>query len=281
MIRIALGLGTLWLAGCSTKVVYDSGLLGDETGEQETGAPDSGESADTTPVDTGPTDEELDAIWGDTQLVITSPHSGDFLPLGVLSPFQAEILDADGNPMDFDDIQWSSSIDSDWAPTGKDFEDTLSVGTHDITATAELPNGDRLAYTVGGVLVQSEDTGIYAGSVQIDVTVEYGGTPYTVSCIGATTITVNQEGDNATGTSTCTISLFGYDTDANQDIDLDVASGGLSGEVALDLSLFSYGFDASGSVADGELSATWSDDVYGYASVEGTLEATRLTRYVE
>ncbi len=281
MHRFSLAVLLMVLPGCSAKVIWDSGLVGetglnpDETGDTAT------ETGDTAPVDTGPSEEELDAIWGESRLVITSPKSGDFLPFGEPASFEAHVEDVDGEIMDFDEIQWSSDIDGSWTPVGQAFEDELSVGTHALTAMAELPNGDRLAYTVGGVLVQAEDTGIYTGTVSIDVTVEYDGTPYTVTCIGATTITIDQAGELATGESSCTISLFGYDTDAAQDIELALDDGDLSGEVALDLSFLSYGFDATGTVSDGALSATWTDDVYGYATVEGTLEATRVSRYLE
>ncbi len=281
MHRFGLALIFLSLTACSTKVVWDSGAVGADTGYNATDSGETGETGDTAPVDTGPSEEELDAIWGDTRLVITSPKSGDFLPLGEDATFEAEVQNADGDVLDFEEIDWSSDVDSAWTPTGRLFEDTLSVGTHALTATAALPNGDRLAYTVGGILVQAEDAGIYTGDVQVDVTVEYDGTPYTVTCIGSTTVIVDPTGETATGDSACTISLFGYDTEAAQDIELEVAEGALSGEVALDLSFLSYGFDASGSVADGVLSATWSDDVLGYATIEGTLDATRVSRNTE
>ena len=266
--------------GCGTKVV-----LG-ETGSVDTSdtsvVEDTADTADTAPVDTGPTQEELDAIWGDARLIVTSPASGDFLPLGEAAHFEASVVNGAGEVLPFDAVSWSSDVDSAWTISGLSVDDTgLTVGTHAITAEAELPNGDRLAITVGGVLVQAEDAGIYTGDVMVDVTVEYGGTPYTVSCLGSTTITVNQAGDAATGESSCTVALFGYDTEAAQDIELDVAEGALGGTVALDLSWFSVDFDASGSIGDGALSASWTDDVYGYATVEGTLEATRISRYTE
>lgn len=281
MHRFGKALVLLILTGCSTKVAWDSGSVGLETGANAVDSGDTGDTGDTAPVDTGPSEEELDAIWGDTRLIITSPSSGDFLPLGEEATFEAIIENADGEELDFDEIDWSSDIDDAWTPVGRRFEDTLSVGTHALTASAHLPNGDRLAYTVGGIMVQAEDAGIYTGSVQIDVTIDYGGTPYTVSCIGATTIIVDPTGETATGDSSCTVALFGYDTDAAQDIALELSDGALTGEVALDLSFISYGFDATGTVSDGALQATWSDDVFGYATVEGNLEATRVSRETE
>ena len=47
-----------------------------------------------------------------------------------------------------------------------------SVGTHTILAQTELPNGDRLAYAIGGVWVQHEDAGTYSGEFQVDFTTD-------------------------------------------------------------------------------------------------------------
>lgn len=277
MARFPLAVLSL-LCACGTKVVFDTSA---DTGEVGTDTGLADDPVDTAPADTGPTEEELDAIWSGASLVITSPSSGDFLPLGEPASFEASVLGADGNPLAFDEIAWKSDVDSAWAPVGGSFTDTLAVGTHAITATAALPNGDRLAYTIGGVLVQAEDAGIYAGSVAVDITVEYEGTPYTVTCIGSTTVTVDPTGETATGESSCVIALFGTDTEAAQDIELAVTDGALEGEVALDVSFIEYGFEATGSVGDGQLAAAWSDDVFGYATIEGTLEATRISRYTE
>lgn len=276
MVRLTALVFIAVLPACSTKVV-----LG-ETGAIDTGDSVDSAQGDSVPVDTGPTEDELDALWGDARLVVTSPVSGDFLPLGEPAHFEASVVNGAGEVLPFEGVTWTSDVDSAWTITGLNLDDaSLSVGTHAITAEAELPNGDRLANTVGGILVQAEDAGIYTGDVMVDVTVDYSGTPYTVSCIGSTTIIIDAYGEVAEGESSCTISLFGYDTEAAQDIALEVSAGELSGEVALDLSFFSYGFEASGTVADGEMEASWADDVYGYADVTGSLSATRLSRDTE
>lgn len=284
MVRLTTLLFVASLPACSTKVVLgETGLI--DSGDGVVDSADTGDSVveqDTAPLDTGPTQEELDEIWGDARLIVTSPASGDFLPLGEAAHFQASVVDGDGDPLPFDEITWSSDVDAAWDLSGESVDDaSLSVGTHAITAEARLPNGDRLANTVGGILVQAEDAGIYTGDVMVDLTVEYGGTPYTVSCIGSTTIIVDPYGELAEGDSSCTVALFGYDTEAAQIIELEVSAGALSGDVDLDLSFLSYGFDAAGTIGDGELEASWTDDVYGYAEVAGSLAATRVSRDTE
>ena len=147
---------------------------------------DSGTFADGT-ADSGPSQEELDAIWDGARLVIDSPQSGAFLPLGTSSQFKATVYDKDGNATDFDDVGWSSDVDTAWSLLGHDVTDsTLSVGRHAITAEADLPNGDRLAYTVGGVLVQSPYAGIYTGTMSMNVAYD----TYQVGCSGAANFTV-------------------------------------------------------------------------------------------
>lgn len=147
-------------------------------------------------------------------LKILSPESGDFLPWGEVSSFEAELLDAEGQPLDFPELAWSSDADGAWTPSGLSFDDdSLDVGEHAISATALLPNGDRLVYTVGGVLVQHPAAGIYSGTLSIDAAGEYDGQTYEVGCSGALTMTVDAYGETATGEASCLLSLFGYDLD--------------------------------------------------------------------
>lgn len=270
----------LALSACEPKSIdigTDSGAVGDDTAVGHDG--DSGDIVDDSGDSGDSADSEPDySMYDDAKLVITSPSSGEVLPLGEDARFTAEITAADGSELDFDEITWTSDLDEDWAPVGADFtDDSLSAGSHTITAEAKLPNGDRLSATIGAVRVQHADAGTYYGTVVVDVTADYDGTAYTVSCIGSTLLVVDVYGETATGDSTCLISLFGYDTEAAQFIDLTLDDGDVGGEVDLDLSFISYAFEASGTLADGDLEATWADDVYGYADVAGTLSAIRVS----
>lgn len=275
-----IGIFTLSLSALSLGCQPSKVEIGDGTTTEDPVDTSSGEQpGDTADTGTPEEEEQVDPVWDTATLVILSPASGDFLPWGESADFEAEVRAEDGSVLDFDEITWASDADSAWGPTGASFsDDSLDVGLHNLTAEARLPNGDRLASSVGGVRVQAEDAGTYVGNVIVDIGIEYSGTTYTLSCIGSTTIIVDVYGEAATGASSCVVSLNGYDLDANQDFDLVVDSGDVEGEANLDLTLFTYGFDVSGDIGDGELSATWSDDVYGYAAVEGELTATRVSR---
>ncbi len=218
-------------------------------------------------------------------LRILTPLSGDFVPLGEDTDFEAILFGTDGYALSFEDIVWNSDVDMTWTKMGATFEDdTLDVGTHALTAVAELPNGDRLAYTVGGVLVQHEDAGIYVGDMQVSVNAEFEGVPVGTSCIGAATITVDVYGETATGESTCHLDLLGYvEFDLLHRFDYDILDQDLDGDaiVALDLVGFDLPFDSIGSIFDGDLGADWSGSLLGFADFEGNLDVSRISRSVE
>jgi hypothetical protein len=253
----------LSLCACETQYVID-----DDGGEIGSDAAD----------DTAA--EEDTSMWDGATLVVTSPASGAFLPYQESSSFSATITGADGTVMDFDDITWTSDIDDAWGLTGAAVDDdTLDVGTHALTATAVLPNGDRLAYSVGGVLVQSAYTGIYTGTLQVDASGDYNGTSYTAGCSGAITLVVDAYGETATGDAGCLLSLFGYDLDTAYVFDLENDAGELSGAASLDLTYYQLDIEASGELTeDGTASITFSDDVYGYVQLDGEVDATRVSR---
>lgn len=222
----------------------------------------------------------LDAEWDGARLVIESPASGDFLPMEEAASFKAVVYGADGAVKDFPDINWTSDVDTDWLLAGADTTDAnLGVGTHAITAEAALPNGDRLAYTVGGVLVQSVYAGVYVGDLSITASGDYNGTPVSVGCSGALTMVVDAEGETAVGDAGCLISLFGYDIDTQYDFDLANDDGELDGQASIDLSFYSLPVDTSGELSeDGVLTGDFGADIMGYLTMEGSYEATRITR---
>lgn len=230
------------------------------------------ESADDTAGDTADSDwREYDGAT----MVILSPASGDFLPWSEDSTFAAEIHAADGTVMDFDAITWSSDVDAAWTVSGQNIVDNmLDVGTHALTATANLPNGDRLAYTIGGVLVQSPYAGIYTGTLVIDASYD----SYALGCSGATTLTVDAYGETVTGDAGCLLSLGGYDIDTAYIFDYANDAGVLSGSSSIDLGFYQYEIDTEGSMdTDGNLEAEFTTDIAGFG-IAGTLTATRVTR---
>ncbi len=232
------------------------------------------------PLDTAPVEEEDFSEFDGARLVIKTPASGDFLAYEESHAFEAEVQDAEGNVLDFEDIQWSSDIDDGWLLTGADLDDdSLDVGTHALTAVAELPNGDRLAYTIGGVLVQSEYTGVYTGTLSVNAAADYNGTSYSAGCGGAITLVVDAYGEQVTGDAGCLISLLGYELDTAYVFELENDDGDVSGTAALDLSFYQLDIDAEGEIdGDGNLTLAFADDVYGYVSLDASVEATRVSR---
>ena len=275
--RLPLALLLPLVLGCRSYESIDGSKLDSGPDTTDTSETDTGDSSpDTT--DTG----EADPVWDTAMLSILSPTSGAFVPMEEEADFEAVVRDTDGNDLKWDEIDWTTSADDTWAYSGAAFTAPLEVGDHDITASTQLPNGDRLAMTVGGVLVQSAYAGTYTGTVYVEITIDYKGTPYTVSCAGATTIIVDQYGETATGDSTCLVSLMGYDMDLALSLDAANDEGTLDGEMAVSMILFDVGIAADGSVdEDGALEVSFADDVYGYADIAGSVDATRISRDTE
>lgn len=232
--------------------------------------------------DSGDADEEIDpAAFDGATLAIVSPADGAFLPLGEAVTFTAELLDADGAPLDYDDITWTTSLDAEWSVVGASTElDDLPIGQHTFRATAILPNGSQVTDAVGGVLVQAEAAGVYAGNMILDATGEYEGTPITTSCVGGAVMTVDAAGERVTGESTCVLSLLGFNQEATHVFDLAVEGDEIVGAATVDLGFLAVDFEAAGQVSDGVLEATWSDNLYGFVELDGTLEVERVTRSV-
>lgn len=208
-------------------------------------------------------------------LSVVSPTSNSFHPLDTPTVFEAVIVDPDGNPLDFDPI-WTSSLD--WEGTGALFEEELDVGTHDIQVVAELPNGDVLKHDLSGILVQHEDAGVYVGDLSVSLAIDVSGTAFQAACTGATELTVDAYGELIDGDSACTISLLGYELETTYVFYLEADDGLVGGETAADLSWFELPFETTGEIFDGVLTGAFGADVAGYATVEGSFEAVRVTR---
>ena len=183
------------------------GAVDGEDGDD--GGEDGGEDGEE---DEGLTDEELE-YWAGASLSILSPSPSAFLPYGEDATFEAVVFDAEGDAIDFDEIAWTSDI-GDWTASGGLFDDdSLDFGTHTITAQATLPDGSRLTNQVGGILVQDERAGTWVGTLQVDLTFEYEGTPLNASCVGTTFLDVGPEAEGAEGESTCFLSAVIFETD--------------------------------------------------------------------
>jgi hypothetical protein len=255
----------LLLAACESQYVFeeDEDIVGEDTLPEEDTA----------------VEEDYSEYDGATLQIVT-PASGDFLAYGEPHTFEAKVIGADGQELPFEDIAWSSDEDDAWALLGANLEDdSLDVGTHALTAVAALPNGDRLAYTIGGVLVQSAYTGVYTGEIAVNLAVEYDGTSYAAGCGGAITLVVDAYGEMVEGDAGCLLSLLGYELDTAYIFELENDEGELTGTAALDLSFYQLDIEASGEIDDdGNLTMSFADDIYGLGDLDGSVEAARVSR---
>ncbi len=214
----------------------------------------------------------------DATLLVVSPASGSFLPIEDPQAFEALLLAKDGSALDGGDIEWSTALDPSWSALGEAFDDEpLDVGLHDVTAFIELPNGDRLSYTVGGVLVQSKFAGTYSGLFTVDGA--YNGIVFT--CSGTGTTEVEPYGVKITGDADCLVSILGIDLPLAFLFDLDNADGVVDGTAGADIfGLFTYDFPASGTLeplADG-LSIDFAGSVpFTGVSIDGSYDAERVS----
>ncbi len=209
------------------------------------------------------------------------------LPAGIFyleedMELDAEVVDADGEPMDFEDIVWETDLDDDpilEAPSG-DVE--LDWGIHTITVTADLPNGSKLQTILGGIRVQGEHTGIYAGNFAMNIHAEYQGTPITASCLGGLDFVVEMDGETLIGDDgTCTVNLFIMgEMDINYGVEGEIDGDEVSGDIQLDLGFFDLPVGYDGLIEDGEIYAEYGGSVILF-DFDGSIDAQRLSPYVD
>ena len=265
---------TALLSGCAPdyKVIVDEESLAPSTADD--GSDDEGDEVE---------EEEDYSMYEGAMIRIIEPASGDFLPWGDIHNFRAVLETPDGEYLPFDGIEWSSDEDGAWTQTGSDLEDdSIDVGTHNITAQAVLPDGARLAHTIGGVLVQHPAAGTYVGDMVLGIDLEYGGTPIGTSCIGGAVVVIDAYGEEALGVSACTLDLLGYLTlEVNHVFEYEIDEEEIFGNAFVELSFLGWDlpFESEGSLRDGSMMSSWSGGAGG-AELEGTLEVERITREI-
>ncbi len=227
-------------------------------------------------------EEEDLTVYEGAVIRIVSPESGDFLAFGENHTFEAVITNPDGDELPVEDITWNSDNDNAWQLAGAEIDDdTIDVGTHNITAEVELPDGARLAHTVGGVLVQHEFAGTYVGDMVLSMDTSFEDTPVGTSCIGAAIVVVDIYGEVAEGSSSCTLDLLGYATfDVGHSFSYDILETELDGSanVAIPFVGFELPFSSEGSLEDDTIITQWEGGFGGSFELAGVLEVTRLTR---
>ena len=105
----------------------------------------------------------LSPSWAGSVLRIVEPLPASVLPIEASHRLVAEVTNIDGDVVEVDGIDWVTSGDPEWSAAGSLVEDgLLPNGAQELTAEVILPNGDRLAHTIGDVRVQSRYAGTYA-----------------------------------------------------------------------------------------------------------------------
>jgi hypothetical protein len=227
-------------------------------------------------------DEDLYPEFDGATMVVHAPVSAAIYPLEDDLELEAEILDVDGEPLDFEDIVWEIDSDDDPIFVGDQGDVEMDWGIHTFTVTADLPNGDRLQTVLGGVRVQSENTGIYAGNFALNVHAEYQGTPITASCLGGLAFVVGMSGEtlDAEG-GQCTINLIIMgEMDVSYGVEGEVDDGDVDGNIQLDLGFFDLPVGYEGELSDGEMYAEYAGSAILF-EFDGSLEATRVSEYVD
>ena len=226
------------------------------------------------------TDTDVDtepdfSMYDGATLRIVEPPSASFLPLGQTHTFVAEVYDAEGELLDESfDVSWDSSADETWAPEGLTFEDdTIDVGIHDLTAQVVLPNGDRLAHTVGGVLVQHEAAGTYVGSFSGGTVVQQ----IPVSCAGAAVLIVDPYGEQVDGTADCLIRLDQFELPLDFTIEAENDGGAVEGDAIATIFSFDVDFPATGGIEGERLDLEFSGSLLTN-TFDGTIRTERISR---
>ncbi len=265
----------LW--GCvdsgGTMVALDD----DDAGDDDAGDDDAGDD-DAADDDAGD-DDTSEEYWANAEMVVHSPLSGDFVPLSEPMHLWATVYDVYGDETDWDDIHWSTDLDDEFEWVGSDGEiDDFPVGRHTITAKTELPNGDKLTYAVGGVLVQHINAGVYTGTVNINIDMVIQKYPVSANCVGSLDFVVDAYGEFLEGSGSCIASVVGL-FDLPLDLLVDGVMDGDAVEGNISVSVGGW-FDLPAPFtgefpSEGEMTGSFEYDLSG-TTVAGTLDAHRV-----
>jgi hypothetical protein len=215
------------------------------------------------------------------RLIVNEPQSGTIYIVDDGIPLDAQVVDVNGDPMDFGDVVWTIDDEEEPIHTGLEGDVEVEWGIHLITATAELPNGDRLQWTAGGLRVQGEHTGIYAGNLRITLDAEFQGTPISASCLGGLDFTVDMSGTVIDGGGACMIDLLVLGRfDVVYNVDASVLNDDAEGSVAMDLGFFDFPVDFEGSFEYDTLTSEFGGGAFLF-DMSGDLDAHRVSLYVD
>ena len=215
-------------------------------------------------------------------LAVHSPVSADILFVEDDVYLDAEVIDSDGVPMDFDDIVWETDQEDGPIATGRVADVGLDWGIHAFTVTADLPNGDRLQTVLGGVRIQGRHTGIYSGNFQINIDAEFQGTPITAACLGGLDFVVDMSGETLLGEDgSCTINLFVMgEFDVGYAVEGEIDDDDANGAVQVDLGFFDLPVGWEGGFDDDSLYGEFAGTAILF-DFTGSIDAHRVSLYVD
>lgn len=228
-----------------------------------------------------------DAAYDHAVLRVHAPEAGSIHPVGEPIAVVAEVLDLDGFPLAVKDVVWRSDLVEHVLHASMHGDVTVPVGVHEIGTTVRLPNGNRLAAAVGGVRVQSPATGVYVGETVLRMEMEFEGQTVRPACVAGLAFTVDMAGERIRPqTGSCTLELLLTSFEAEYLLDAKLDGEIVRGTIHYDIGgIFKLPFDFEGSLRDGVFIADFDGDLtlplLGTGSVEGRLNATRVTQLVE
>lgn len=227
--------------------------------------------------------EDLFPEFDGAVLEVLAPVSGDIYYRDEGVPFEGRVVGADGNILAFDNIVW----ETDQEPgvqifVGNEGSEYVNWGIHQITASADLPNGDRLVFASGGVRVQGEHTGVYSGNLHINLSAEFQGTPISGSCNGGLDFTVDMSGTILDGGGECTVDLLVLGQfDVSYNLDASVFEDDAEGDLGVDVGFFEIPIQWDGQFEDEDrLLADFSGGAFLF-DMSGDIDAHRVSPYVD
>jgi hypothetical protein len=220
-------------------------------------------------------------------LEVFEPESPSIHYIGDAVPLVAEVRGSDDLSIGFDDIVWTADTVEQTLLFGADGEVALDPGIYDITATAKLPNGDRLETTIGGVRVQTRWSGNYTGNTFLTLNVEFQGIPLAPMCNGTLDAVVGFDGETVELTAgSCSLNAIIATFDVVPTIEGEFHNGVGSGTIDYDLGgLFMLSFEWTGAFTDDGFLGSFGGEVplpfVGTVDASGRFDAPFVSPWLE
>lgn len=221
------------------------------------------------------------------RLAVFEPESPSIHYVGEPLPLLAEVHDENGLVIGFDDIVWNADAVGPTLHIGADGEVELTPGLYEIIATANLPDGDRLTSTVGGVRVQTRWTGNYSGTAVMVLAVEFQGIPLAPTCVGQLELRVDYDGETIeVQDGSCTLNAIITTFEVAYTIEGAFDHGVGRGTIDYELGgLFTLSFDWTGAFVEdgfrGAFGGPVSIPLVGSAEATGTFDAPMTSPWLD